>query len=429
MQKRGLVIALVLGVLFISLSFASAFSFSDFFKEFYGKITGKVIDNSAIPSGLVGHWTGDGNALDSSGNGINGVWTGTESYNTGKFGQAFKFDGSTNYIKTSFNNAVNIRDSLTISAWVYYLGEGKSNNIVVAAKDSSGFTYALGRGMSRFHCGGHAVLFSLSNPFWADYCSASKYAITNNQWYHLVVTYDSDKIRHYSNGVLIDTIETDNIPIRTLASNGGIYLGGYEDEKSNVLLDEVMIFNRTLSASEIQTLYGSSNIVIQNPVTCTLFEYSEWSACTSNLQTRTFMSSSPSGCTGGSPVLSQTCPTCNDGIMNGDETGVDCGGSCAACSTTPTCGTCQRLDEYNNCVADTTQFECAPSCENGGLDYCDPLCGHSTEPVCGGGGCDSACYTCGTYNGCASCGDCPSGSGDEVICSTPQYDENGNQIC
>ena len=115
MQKRGLVIALVLGVLFISLSFASAFSFSDFFKEFYGKITGKVIDNSAIPSGLVGHWTGDGNALDSSGNGINGVWTGTESYNTGKFGQAFKFDGSTNYIKTSFNNAVNIRDSLTIS--------------------------------------------------------------------------------------------------------------------------------------------------------------------------------------------------------------------------------------------------------------------------------------------------------------------------
>ncbi|HFA51322.1 MAG TPA: hypothetical protein ENJ95_20095 [Bacteroidetes bacterium] len=28
------------------------------------------------------------------------------------------------------------------------------------------------------------------------------------------------------------------------------------------------------------------------------------------------------------------CPTCSDGVQNGDETGVDCGGSCTAC---PTC--------------------------------------------------------------------------------------------
>lgn len=30
-------------------------------------------------------------------------------------------------------------------------------------------------------------------------------------------------------------------------------------------------------------------------------------------------------------------PTCNDGVQNGDETGVDCGGSCAPCETPPTC--------------------------------------------------------------------------------------------
>jgi hypothetical protein len=30
-------------------------------------------------------------------------------------------------------------------------------------------------------------------------------------------------------------------------------------------------------------------------------------------------------------------PTCDDGIQNGDETGVDCGGSCAPCVTPPTC--------------------------------------------------------------------------------------------
>lgn len=36
-------------------------------------------------------------------------------------------------------------------------------------------------------------------------------------------------------------------------------------------------------------------------------------------------------CGGSCPTA---CPTCNDGVMNGEETGVDCGGSCAAC---PTC--------------------------------------------------------------------------------------------
>jgi beta-glucanase (GH16 family)/chitodextrinase len=44
------------------------------------------------------------------------------------------------------------------------------------------------------------------------------------------------------------------------------------------------------------------------PTTCTSFSYSAWGVCqSSNTQTRTVTSSSPSGCTGGSPVTSQSC--------------------------------------------------------------------------------------------------------------------------
>ena len=48
---------------------------------------------------------------------------------------------------------------------------------------------------------------------------------------------------------------------------------------------------------------------------CTSWTYSDWSTCSSNgQQTRTVISSSPSGCTGGSPVIAQSCiyipPTC-----------------------------------------------------------------------------------------------------------------------
>lgn len=43
------------------------------------------------------------------------------------------------------------------------------------------------------------------------------------------------------------------------------------------------------------------------PATCTSFTYSPWSACAGGAQTRTVLGASPSGCTGGTPVLSQAC--------------------------------------------------------------------------------------------------------------------------
>ncbi|NJB71133.1 molybdopterin-binding protein [Saonia flava] len=48
-------------------------------------------------------------------------------------------------------------------------------------------------------------------------------------------------------------------------------------------------------------------------------------------------------------------PTCNDQIMNGTETGVDCGGSCTACTAEPTCD-----DQIMN--GDETGVDCGGSC-------------------------------------------------------------------
>ena len=41
--------------------------------------------------------------------------------------------------------------------------------------------------------------------------------------------------------------------------------------------------------------------------TCTSFTYSAWGACSNGMQSRTILTSSPAGCTGGSPVVSQSC--------------------------------------------------------------------------------------------------------------------------
>ncbi len=60
-------------------------------------------------------------------------------------------------------------------------------------------------------------------------------------------------------------------------------------------------------------------------------------------------------------------PTCNDGVQNGDETGVDCGGSCAPCQTTSTCndgiqnGTETGVDCGGSCAPCQTQGCVAPN--------------------------------------------------------------------
>jgi len=62
---------------------------------------------------------------------------------------------------------------------------------------------------------------------------------------------------------------------------------------------------------------------------------SEWGNCFLNgTQQRTCSDLSACGTTIVMPSLVQECvynPTCNDGVKNGDEEGIDCGGLCAAC--------------------------------------------------------------------------------------------------
>jgi hypothetical protein len=48
-------------------------------------------------------------------------------------------------------------------------------------------------------------------------------------------------------------------------------------------------------------------------VVCTSFTYSAWGTCQSGTQTRTVTTSSPKGCGGGNPVLSQGCGSTNNG--------------------------------------------------------------------------------------------------------------------
>src|SRR5437762_157484 len=88
-------------------------------------------------------------------------------------------------------------------------------------------------------------------------------------------------------------------------------------------------------------------------------------------------------------------PACDDGIKNGNETDVDCGGDCRAC--TPPCLCKSDADCPNTrCVSCACQ---APACGDGLKN------GGETDVDCGGGG---MCAPCGVGKRCAAASDCAS---------------------
>jgi hypothetical protein len=89
-------------------------------------------------------------------------------------------------------------------------------------------------------------------------------------------------------------------------------------------------------------------------------------------------------------------PSCADGIKNGDETDVDCGGSCDQCSSGQFCNT--RTD------CDTAH------CSDGRCAYCatNDECGRDAAGPCG---CVSqACYSISSGRTAATCSTCPEGT-------------------
>lgn len=129
------------------------------------------------------------------------------------------------------------------------------------------------------------------------------------------------------------------------------------------------------------------------------------------------------GCVGNSDCLSSECfmnicqagsavpPSCSDGVMNGDETAKDCGGSCVALGRQcPVGGGCQNNSDclsntcnLNICIAGTAP---TPSCFDGVQN------GVETGKDCGGG----CALKCPLGSGCVSNNDCVSNSCALNIC-------------
>jgi hypothetical protein len=202
------------------------------------------------PSGLVGWWPGDGNANDIVA-GNNGTLQGNVTFVPGMVGQAFSFDGSS-YVDASDSNLPVGNSSATISAWIKTTQSGEPFFVSWGSRDTCGEGHEIALGMWN-------NLLELETCGGADNTSA---IVNDGAWHHVAaVWYGSDNATLYVDGVSSSYPHPQPLPSINILSSGHLNIGQLVQYGANFigLVNEVQIFNRPLSASEIQAIFNAGS--------------------------------------------------------------------------------------------------------------------------------------------------------------------------
>jgi GH25 family lysozyme M1 (1,4-beta-N-acetylmuramidase) len=210
------------------------------------------------PAGLVNWWPANGNAIDIV-NTNNGLPANGFFYAPGKSGLAFHFDGSTSYL-TMTNSPADVAVPWTACLWVYRQQTPQTS----AALLSDG-TYTLK--LEQYSDTHDVGMTQLSVEDWIfTNSSGAKYSVPLQTWTHLAFVASgsgaSALTTLYANGAQQGILNT-NLPLGRLTMGATDVSGtGYVDYLEGSM-DEVMIFNKALTAAQIQSIYnaGASGLV------------------------------------------------------------------------------------------------------------------------------------------------------------------------
>ena len=173
----------------------------------------------------------------------------------GKYGFAGKFNGTNSYLYAA-NSVQQPTTNFSASVWVY-LNANSSGGYGIVGNFQSGVNPQKGWVIARSSAD---TKFS----FWADGTANSNggkvvgtTVIQTGVWYHVVGTYDGTSVKIYVNGSLENsatysaTPGTTNQPLVI-----GRWYGNYNDYYTDGKIDQVRIFNKAISATEVTALYN-----------------------------------------------------------------------------------------------------------------------------------------------------------------------------
>ena len=189
------------------------------------------------------------NAVDASGSGNNGTLINGPTWSASGVGGAMSLDGVDDHATLPSGQA-NFTGGLTVAVWAYPttvktnarfidFGNGATNNNIILARNGSS----------------NDLVFWVNNGTASGNKVVATNAIALNLWQHFAATVDaSGNVKLYKNGSQVAT-GTTTVPVNVTRTLN--YLGRSNtsaDAYYNGFLDDVRIYNRVLTATEIQSL-------------------------------------------------------------------------------------------------------------------------------------------------------------------------------
>src|SRR2546425_857338 len=190
-------------------------------------------------------------ATDSSGNGNTGSLLGGTTWTAGQLGQALNFDGVSGNVTASTTTALNLSPTLTFAAWINPSDVSGTTYRTLVVKGATGLR---GYGVNLVNANLNFIKVGIRTV-------TSAVVITTGTWQHVAITWNAatGEVKFYKNGALAQTVidsstltaplDTDNLLVG-LWLGGGSYFAG--------AMDELRIYNRVLSATDILALYNTT---------------------------------------------------------------------------------------------------------------------------------------------------------------------------
>jgi hypothetical protein len=236
----------------------------------------------ALEWSLIGYWKMDsetgGVTPDSSNSGLNGMVKGNATLMPGEGTNgsgAYRLDGNSDRIQiTRSSKLLPTNNQITVSAWFNVMG-GTYENWQHPLSKWDNYYLRVADNLRQVRFGifsGHNTESSVGYADWTNFNPVIDY----NTWYHAVGTYDGNTARLYLNGVEVASKDL-GITMYT-GNNYDLMLGAVSwsssQEELNGMIDEVAIWNRALSSSEITEIYNYGSgapPVVPEPVSSILF--------------------------------------------------------------------------------------------------------------------------------------------------------------
>lgn len=205
-----------------------------------------VITPPSPPSGLVGWWKLDEGigsiANDSSGNGNNGTVY-SAAWTQGKFGSALSFNGIGSYVSIPDNAALSLPNNFSISLWFS------------SSQAPSGWADLIGKRGSTVNYGVYinpdgTLHFEIYDGTHDPDISTSR-SVCDGSFHQVVAIRNGGVMNLYVDGTSVSNA-ADTTWGNTVTNTAPVTLGnGYKF--FNGVIDEVQVYNRALSANEVQT--------------------------------------------------------------------------------------------------------------------------------------------------------------------------------